>query len=247
MNQDTKSDAAFLPSKARKRRKGRGQTKLTFPEKLSRAKSELNCPLWLEGHLDSMLQELKKRHTQDILCLGLGSPSNSLVACAQLVLLLHLQQLILEPQSVLIYDPVFDDEDVIGLKELGFEVLSATQSQICYNTFAPRLFFLPHCELWLYEALVRANWTPDGLSSLLMISNSFHTYSDKLLAKEMRNLYPCVWRLTPLLKCLPLPRSPSHETAFTELAIQFIDSSQHALPPRDDTFWTLAESDIRNE
>jgi len=170
-----------------------------------------------------------------------------------------------EPQSVLIYDPVFDDEDVIGLKELGFEVLSATQSQICYNTFAPRLFFLPHCELWLYEALVRANWTPDGLSSLLMISNSFHTYSDKyaatlvstthdpklrpfrLLAKEMRNLYPCVWRLTPLLKCLPLPRSPSHETAFTELAIQFIDSSQHALPPRDDTFWTLAESDIRNE
>jgi len=150
-----------------------------------------------------------------------------------------------EPRRVLIYDPVFDEEDVMGLKELGFEVLSASLSQDCHiSGSAPRLLFLPHCELWLYEAIIRANWTPDGLPSILMISNSFHTYSDNLLTKEMRTLYPCVWRLTPLLKCIPIPVSPVHETAFTELALQFIDRSHHPLPPHGDEFWTLPERDI---
>jgi hypothetical protein len=83
-----------------------------------------------------------------------------------------------ESQRILLYDPVFDEEDVTGLKELGLQVLDAEPGSR-YAASAPRLLFLPHCELWLYEADIRANWTPEGLSSLLMISNRFHTYSDQ--------------------------------------------------------------------
>jgi len=89
------SESGFLPAKARKRRKGKEKARVTFSDKLARTNSEINCETWLEGYSDDLLRELQSGHVKDILCLGLGSPSNSLVARAQLVLLLRLQQLIL--------------------------------------------------------------------------------------------------------------------------------------------------------
>jgi len=87
--------------------------------------------------------------------------------------------LILEPRHMLIYDPVFEAEDVAGLEELGFNVLSDTDSQSSHCSRTPRLLFLPHCELWLYERIIRANWSPEILPLLFMVSNRFRTYSDK--------------------------------------------------------------------
>jgi hypothetical protein len=189
---------------------------------------------------------------------------------------------------VLIYDPVFDEEDVTGLKELGFEVLSSVaESQTSHTTLTPRLLFLPHCELWLYESIMGANWTPGSLPSLFMISNRFHTYSDKYAIRLIRqcmiriiqqfadegnaelvplcleigyvdsnpqisNIVQLVpaplahtnMHLAPLLKCLPIPDSPIHETAFTELALQFIDLSKWTLPSHDDEFWALSTDQV---
>lgn len=146
-----------------------------------------------------------------------------------------------ESQRVLLYDPVFTEEDVMGLKELGLQVLSEA-SESHYTSTTPRLLFLPHCELWLYEAIVWANWSAEGLASLFMISNRFHTYSNHRLSNEMRANYPCVEKLTPVLKCVSFPLAPTLETAFTELSLQFVEISENPIPPKDHGFWTLPQS-----
>lgn len=129
----------------------------------------------------------------------------------------------------------------MGLKELGLQVLSEA-SESHYTSTTPRLLFLPHCELWLYEAIVWANWSAEGLASLFMISNRFHTYSNHRLSNEMRANYPCVEKLTPVLKCVPFPLAPTLETAFSELSLQFVEISENPIPPKDHGFWTLPQS-----
>lgn len=82
----------FLPAPGKKRRRGRQKTKLSFSDKLKRTDLELNVDSWIGGFQESLLEESRRRQVKEILCLGLGSPSDSLPARAQLALLLHLQK-----------------------------------------------------------------------------------------------------------------------------------------------------------
>lgn len=47
----------------------------------------------------------------------------------------------------------------------------------------PTLLYMPHCDLRLYESVIRANWSLDGLSRILFLSNSFGDYVDKCVLR----------------------------------------------------------------
>ncbi|KAH0830600.1 hypothetical protein J3R83DRAFT_2055 [Lanmaoa asiatica] len=38
---------------------------------------------------------------------------------------------------------------------------------------------MPHCDLKLYEMVIRANWTLEGLCSIVFLANRFIDYVDK--------------------------------------------------------------------
>lgn len=38
---------------------------------------------------------------------------------------------------------------------------------------------MPHCDLKLYEMVIRANWTLEGLCSIIFLANRFSDYVDK--------------------------------------------------------------------
>lgn len=38
---------------------------------------------------------------------------------------------------------------------------------------------MPHCDLKLYESVIRANWTLEGLCNIVFIANRFSDYVDK--------------------------------------------------------------------
>jgi hypothetical protein len=41
------------------------------------------------------------------------------------------------------------------------------------------VFYMPHCGTALYNNLLWSNWTPDALSSMLIIGNSFAGLQDR--------------------------------------------------------------------
>ncbi|KAF8781421.1 SRR1-like protein like [Argiope bruennichi] len=119
----------------------------------------------------------------DIVCYGLGHFASCLTARYQLAFLINLKD-ILSPRIIYVFDPVFSNEEKRVLKIFGLTVLKENEEG--KRTVLNRtIFFMPHCDLYLYNNLLWANWSKDSLSKLIIIGNSFQGY---LLHRTEKNL-----------------------------------------------------------
>ncbi|EIM90416.1 SRR1-domain-containing protein [Stereum hirsutum FP-91666 SS1] len=244
---------SFKPSKSRKRRKHPTQTP-NAADLYTRCAEELKSGSWLDQCHRLMTGALTEgsSHFSRVLCLGLGCPTSSKEARAQLALLLEIcQRNSLDLSRIFVYDPVFTDEDVKFLNGLQISVLSENKHGR-YSIETPTLLFMPHCDKKLYERLLRENWTPERLSNLFMICNNFREYLDSHPSHVLMAEFPCISRLTPYLSTRPLPTGSTYPNAFTSTAIQYIaalapstpqtqtQTQTPALPPpSDNAFWEL--------
>lgn len=96
--------------------------------------------------------------------LGLGSPTLSAVSRFQLALALVLaEHLGLEEKDVDLYDPVFTpvDAETMRAKKVGTVLDRAAADAACgpdaAPARAPTFWYMPHCEVALYENVLRAN------------------------------------------------------------------------------------------
>ncbi|KAG2446268.1 hypothetical protein HXX76_000857 [Chlamydomonas incerta] len=99
--------------------------------------------------------------------------------------------------AVELYDPAFDDVDMLALQKLGLQVIAVNEDG-ARRVSEPTLFYLPHCEGVLCDALLGANWSAGdsssgdsggggggtsgaggGLPSVVILGNSFRTYQDR--------------------------------------------------------------------
>lgn len=110
----------------------------------------------------------------DIVCYGLGHFITCMIARYQLAFLMILNE-VFQPSTVCLYDPVFLPEEKSFLKELGLEVLEVNE-EAKRTINRKTIFFMPHCDLPLYNNLIGANWKEDSLSKLIIIGNSFEKY-----------------------------------------------------------------------
>ena len=108
---------------------------------------------------------------------------------------------------MMIYDPVLGVEERTALEELGCvyidnnEVwLILTHSHMHYVVRTQRcqrqvqvhtLFYMPHCGRAMYNNLLWANWSPQHLSKVAVIGNSFHSYLERLEKDKMSILLEC--------------------------------------------------------
>ncbi|XP_031384396.1 protein SENSITIVITY TO RED LIGHT REDUCED 1 isoform X2 [Punica granatum] len=74
-----------------------------------------------------------------------------------------------------VFDPVLSATESRVLESLGCLVLSINE-QGRRNAMKPTLFFMPHCEVELYDNLLQANWRADSLQRIALFGNSFETY-----------------------------------------------------------------------
>ncbi|THH14712.1 hypothetical protein EW146_g5658 [Bondarzewia mesenterica] len=165
-----------------------------------------------------------------VLCLGLGCPAASRDARSQLAFLLETcDHLSFDRGKVAVYDPAFTPKDVNLLIKLN---------RGKHRVEAPTILFMPHCDVQLYENLLRENWTAERLSNLFLICNLLSEYLDSNPSHKVAAQFPCLARLAPRLLARRLPTGAPHATAFTSLAIQFVPAQ--SLPARTDTsFWEL--------
>lgn len=198
---------------------------------VSNARQELAQNDWSAG-TKHLLQEALKRlgsFTNDstgvhILCLGLGSPNASVNARMQLALLLDIcDALSIKPSQVSIYDPVFSEEDLEFLKRLEFDLLSeASKPETHVISTFPTILYMPHCDREVYESVLRSNWTPRGLSEVILLANRLMDYVENQPERRLQAESPHLLNLAPCLECTLLPEFKPHSTAFNNLAIQRI-------------------------
>jgi hypothetical protein len=102
-----------------------------------------------------------------------------------------------------------DREDVKELRELGFTVLES-EDLVYHDAVVPTIFYMPHCELSLYEGVVGRNCSTERLSNTFILGNRLDDYphrserpysetrlgsakySSSMSDKEMREKFPSI-------------------------------------------------------
>jgi hypothetical protein len=134
------------------------------------------------------------------------------------------------PGTPLVFDPAFDQEDTALLVRCGFRVLDsagAEQARSCSVSSAlcpclsllvmqrwqahaaplgeHTLFFMPHCEQFLYEAVLAASLRGSGLAHAAILGNSFAEYEERaaLLRSASDPDASCLSRLQPYIQGAP--------------------------------------------
>ncbi|KAJ7109211.1 SRR1-domain-containing protein [Mycena epipterygia] len=222
--------SGFKPVVPRKKRKNKVQIERTSLSTLiQRAREELAKDGW-NSRCQQLLQDHLTAHSvscSQILCLGLGSPSSSPNSRAQLAFLLEIcESMDIEHANVSVYDPVFSDEDRALFQELEISVSAENKASVLgegrYSLDSPTILWMPHCDLELYENVLRANWSREQLPYVILISNRLGDYVDSNPKHKLETRAPCLLRLESVMDCNLLPVSTACTTGFNTIAIQSI-------------------------
>lgn len=68
-------------------------------------------------------------------------------------------------------------------------VLAIDLQNARYGIEERTIVFMPHCDLQLYENLLRENWTRERLSNVVLIANRLSEYAERWVRKETENLF----------------------------------------------------------
>ncbi|KAJ2162548.1 hypothetical protein GGF46_000551 [Coemansia sp. RSA 552] len=159
---------------------------------------------------------------QETVCYGIGSLATP-VSQWQLALILLINEKL--GSRIWAYDPASTTSDIATLEKLGVSTITTDEGGR-RRADCRTLFFMPHCEQFLYENLLAANWTEKQLRNIALIGNHFVRYKD---AQEHRlaEKAPHMDQVLPLLTVVDLP----HEKllglrhcpyAFSDTCIQYI-------------------------
>ncbi|GAA6060138.1 hypothetical protein JCM10212_001435 [Sporobolomyces blumeae] len=180
------------PARAPKNRKGKHKLiERTLEDKLAQGKDRLASSRYIQACRD-MVREALHRPPGDasssecpepkrVVCLGLGSITESTKAQDQYVLLVELVEELRtlvkldENEPVQFYDPVFSPEDAAFLSAQGHRVLS---SDFPLALSHPTFLYIPHGPRTLFNALLEANWTNRRLPNVVIFGNRLDLYDD---------------------------------------------------------------------
>lgn len=119
----------------------------------------------------------KQWHLQ-IVVYGLGNIADSEVSRCQLALILLLKQRFSWVGDIQVYDPVLSQSECKVIEGMGCSSI-AINEEGRRSIDRPTIFYMPHCEEWLYDNVLQANWMPQKLGRLVILGNSFRSYHER--------------------------------------------------------------------
>ncbi|XP_020276426.1 protein SENSITIVITY TO RED LIGHT REDUCED 1 [Asparagus officinalis] len=134
--------------------------------------SQLQCP-----QIQSGLNKLLSFNPQfDLIIYGIGSIDSYETPRLQLSLaLLILDRLKPQISSIEVFDPIISTAEQAVIEQLGVAVMGVDERGR-REVKVPTLFFMPHCEVQLYDNLLDANWGCENLNKMVILGNSFGEY-----------------------------------------------------------------------
>lgn len=118
---------------------------------------------------------LRSDSEMQIVAYGIGSIESYEPPRLQLSLALLMKRKFSWIGGIEIFDPVLSKTECQVLESFGCTILSINE-QGRRNVLKPTLFFMPHCEVELYNNLMQANWSADSLKHIALFGNSFDAY-----------------------------------------------------------------------
>ncbi|OMJ24662.1 SRR1-like protein [Smittium culicis] len=219
--------------------------------KVSKLKRLLLLSKFYSKLCEQVFPKIREFNPDEIVCYGIGSFSTLSAAQIQLALLLIIRDELLQncpstsPSNtntttiststtnsktcfrVLAYDPVFSDSDSKLLSHFGILIIPTNEAAKRY-ALSNTLFYMPHCEAFLYDNLLFANSTHPIPTTSLSLDDPKPSTSDSAELKP-NNLF----RLMIIGNDLSnLPRASKKLTFINKfsssvISIQFPDEDTH--------------------
>eukprot|EP00250_Pteridium_aquilinum_P014234 c21864_g1_i3 orf=1305-2654(-) len=123
-------------------------------------------------------QKSEKLWCLRVVLYGLGSIADSEISRYQFALILLLKQRFSWVGEIEVYDPVLSQSECKVIETMGC-VPIAIDEKGRRSVSEPTLFYMPHCEDWLYDNVLQANWVPHILGQLVILGNSFQDYQER--------------------------------------------------------------------
>ncbi|KAI5079074.1 hypothetical protein GOP47_0006745 [Adiantum capillus-veneris] len=161
----------------------------------------------------------------DVVLYGLGSIANSEVSRCQLALILLLKERFSWVGIIEVYDPVLTLSECTVIKDMGCLPVALNEKGR-RSIVRPTLFYMPHCEDWLYDNVLQANWAPCTLRQIVILGNSFQDYQERWSSSGGRKpMWPSyVLKYQQLAKEVPLEANHSLDLAgFNNMSWHFYD------------------------
>ncbi|KAM7491167.1 hypothetical protein LguiA_034088 [Lonicera macranthoides] len=153
----------------------------TYIEKL--AKSQFCTTFFEKIETPEMLEYFRKvlgsESTMQMVIYGIGSIESFEPPRWQLSLAILMKRKFDWIGNIDVFDPIISLTESRVIESLGCSVLSVNEHGK-RKALSPTLFFMPHCEVELYENLLEANWRGDMLNQIVLFGNSFETYAQEL-------------------------------------------------------------------
>ncbi|CEL51908.1 SRR1-like protein OS=Mus musculus GN=Srrd PE=2 SV=4 [Rhizoctonia solani AG-1 IB] len=167
--------------RSKKRRGKNASGPIPLSDSLRSTREGLVSSGWWDSYRASRRQtELDAREVESrCLCLGLGSPTKSAESRAQLCVLLDLcAELAIIDTKIEVFDPAFEERDILELRGLGLRVLDENKKG-AHVIDTPTLVYMPHCGIGLYERFLRANWSDEGMNRIILVANDMAAYVER--------------------------------------------------------------------
>jgi len=228
----------FRPAKRSKKQR---RPPLSVQHLVSRATEEVTANRdWL-SECRSLIRDCAEPGARyRVMCLGLGSLSESQEARFQLAFLrLVLQNVLAVPDDwVTIFDPAFTPGDASYLRDHAGYIVPSVEPQ-SYETEPYTVAYMPHCDLSLFETFLRGNWCRERVGKMIIVGNNLSDYADNVPSRKLSAVYPSVATLVPHLHSRPIPRSDSLYSAFSSISVQTITRDSVVLKEHHHIFWSV--------
>ncbi|XP_051123022.1 protein SENSITIVITY TO RED LIGHT REDUCED 1 isoform X2 [Andrographis paniculata] len=132
------------------------------------------------GTLPKILKILDSEKKMTMVIYGLGSIERCEHSRIQLSLAMLLKKKFNWIGEIEVFDPKISLTELKVLTSLGCTVLTVNE-QARRQVLKPTMFFMPHCDAYLYDNLLEANWRVDQLKNLILLGNSFLHYEQHVV------------------------------------------------------------------
>lgn len=212
--------------------------------RLTEIGTEITCG---EEFYRILVNILRERSIQRVVCLGLGHFSSCPTARAQLAFLLALTRTVEQLTVVQLQDPAFTDPEAAFLRSLDFQVIPENvEGRFSTTAAQPSLYYLPHCPKTLTNNLLLSNWTPEQLQNSVIVCNSFQALLVNTLERDIEKEARHVKRIHEYTKEIEYKSSERHFDSFNDTSIHLFErqSIERIVDP---AFWVVAEEDTVTE
>ncbi|VVD06062.1 SRR1-like protein isoform X1 [Leptidea sinapis] len=174
------------------------------------------------------------RNIVEIICFGLGRIGECNISRYQLALLLCLKQK-LNPNKVLVHDPVFTSQECDVLKQLGLEIIKENnEGSYVISDQEVTLVYLPHCPKQLTNNFLWSNWSLK-LENCILLCNSFSTLTENQPSRELSVEVPYIYKICQYLSEVSIDNSFTFKDIFNDTSFHFFPKEKLNTVPA--SFW----------